>query len=480
MAKTEIRADVTLDTTRFQRSLARAQRSVRNFAKSGAASIVRFGAAFAGIGLLNRIKNLGVSAAETASKFKAVFGPAADSMNLKIKELRETIPSTTTEMQNALSTFAAMAKGFGLNTEAANLFSVEMVKMSGDIASFHNMPIEDAFMKIRSAISGEFEPLKSLGIVINEARLKQEGLNLAIWDGSGQMSAAQKALAVQSIMIRDLGAANGDAAATADSAANKLKKLNKRLIEIGTNIGVTILPGVVELTEAFGRLIEMTTGAMAGVGTSLGELVYGNADRIQAERNLEFRGTPKGRGRGGAERYKQQIEDEIALIKKKRKEEEKAAKEKLREQEKSIKNAADLGAELENQIDAETDPIRKQALTDRLNAYKALIEAAGELESLQGGKPGSSAAEKQKEKMMAGGDLNADGITTGREMRAKERADRAAASAKRRAYTSAVVKGNLEASARTIKPSEVKPRTTELSMAQSLKAIEREMTKTAT
>jgi hypothetical protein len=162
------------------------------------------------------------------AKFNAVFGSAADAMNEKVQELRKTIPSTTEEMQNSLATFAQMAKAFGLNSEAANLFSVEMVKIAGDIASFNNLPIEDAFTKIRSAISGEFEPMKSLGIVINEARLKQEALNLAIWDGTGQMSAAQKALAVQAILIKDMGDANGDAALTANSAANQIKFLKSR------------------------------------------------------------------------------------------------------------------------------------------------------------------------------------------------------------------------------------------------------------
>jgi hypothetical protein len=64
--------------------------------------------------------------------------------------------------------------------------------------------------------------------------LKQEALNLAIWDGTGQMSAAQKALAVQAILIKDMGDANGDAALTANSAANQIKFLQKSLKEHST------------------------------------------------------------------------------------------------------------------------------------------------------------------------------------------------------------------------------------------------------
>ena len=416
MAKTEIKTEVSLSTTKFQRGMAKAQRSVSNFAKSGLASIARLGAAFAGIGLVKSIVSLGVSAGETASKFKAVFGPAADDMNKKVQALRKTIPSTTAEMQDALSTFAAMAKGFGLNTEAANLFSVEMVKVAGDIASFHDLPIEEAFTKIRSAISGEFEPMKQLGIVINEARLKQEGLNLAIWNGAGQMSAAQKALAVQSIMIRDLGTANGDAAATADSAANRIKFLRAELVETGTKIGTTALPAILALTDGLSQMLALTKEFTDFMGTKAGEAIYGPSDEslkkmrkakelydaqkqavkeLTAEGELYkqgiFEGTAWTKGlseklEGNTRKIKERTDAIVAGLNV----ESIAAAEKRKADEEAIKNAKDLQAELKKQIETETDPKRKKALEDRLKAHVNILKAAGQLNSLQSGKPGKA------------------------------------------------------------------------------------------
>jgi hypothetical protein len=275
-------------------------------------------------------------------------------------------------------------------SEAANLFSVEMVKIAGDIASFNNLPIEDAFTKIRSAISGEFEPMKSLGIVINEARLKQEALNLAIWDGTGQMSAAQKALAVQAILIKDMGDANGDAALTANSAANQIKFLQKSLKETGTEIGVTMLPAIATLTEAFAKLLGLAKSTMEAVGTSLGELVYGDQDRVQAGMDLAAQGITQGKGRGGAVKYEKAIQDQIEKNKEAADAAKIAAEEKRKADEEAIKNAGDLKSELKSQIETETDPARKKALEDRLESYENLIKAAGKLESLQGAKPGTS------------------------------------------------------------------------------------------
>ena len=463
MAKTEIRAEASLDTTKFQRGIAQANKSVKNFAKSAGASFLRMGAAFAGVGLVKSIVQLGLSAGETASKFEAVFGPAADSMNKKVQELRKTIPATTAEMQNALSTFAAMAKGFGLNTEAANLFSVEMVKVAGDISSFHDLPIEEAFGKIRSAVSGEFEPLKQLGIVINEARLKQEGLNLAIWDGSGQMSAAQKALAVQSIMIRDMGDANGDAALTANSAANKVKFLKKELAETGTEIGTTVLPAMTKLVGWFAAFTKGAKGASEAVGKFMGEITYEGAssgrqeieDQVRLRKRVIEQLKEEGKIRKESPMFSfskesreanlkeaKIIEERMAAInaekKAKIKADEDAAAAKNEASEQALKDAKDLKGEIEKQIEAEKDPARKKALEDRLEAYQRLIEAAGKLNSLQGIKPGgraggsTAAASTQK---FDPADANKSGIVTGREQRAQESAQRKSESEARRAKT---------------------------------------------
>lgn len=407
MSKAELRGKINLDSSGFSNGLTKAKASVKSFASGAIASFVRIGATFAGISLVKSIVNLGLAAGETASKFEAVFGPATDSMNAKVQELRKTIPSTTAEMQNALATFASMAKGFGLNAEAASLFSIEMVKIGGDIASFHNLPIEEAFLKIRSAISGEFEPMKALGIVINEARLKQEGLNIGVWDGVGAMGAAQKALAVQSIMIRNLGTANGDAAATADSAANRVKFLRAELMETGTKIGTTALPAILALTEGLSLYLATIQDIANFLGTVAGQMIYGADDATMKKRYEEIDAYNAKRQAieeltASGKLYKQgmfegtlwtkglseKLEENKRLIAERTKEiiaGSKAAKIAAEADdaaaEEAIKNAQDLSAELAKQIDVETDPVRKQALIDRKAAHERLLVVAGKLAS---------------------------------------------------------------------------------------------------
>ena len=393
--KAELNTKINLDSSGFSKGLNRAKSKVGQFANSAVASFVRVGAAFAGINLIKHIANLGLAAGETASKFKSVFGVATDEMSEKIKELRKTIPSTTEEMQDALATFASMATAFGLNSKAANMFSVEMVKVAGDIASFHNLPIEEAFTKIRSAISGEFEPMKQLGIVINEARLKQEGLTLGIFDGVGAMNASQKALAVQSILIQDLGTANGDAAATAESAANKVKFFNKDLKETATTIGTTALPAIVQLTEGLAIVLKGLGMFTDFAGKKVGELVYGISDETlekHRKQNELLHATAQARKELNDEgAFQKQGLFEMPIFSDSAKEKqlhnadilEKRIQQILEKKEKaSVKVVSQIEKETEateELVEAETDPGRKKSAKERLKAVQDLINAAGKL-----------------------------------------------------------------------------------------------------
>jgi len=379
--KAELRTKLNLDSTGFKRGIQRAKMSVASFGSSVRKSLSGLPGMFAGIIGVGAIKNmveLGASAEETASKFRAVFGPATAEMTKEVEKLTKIIPATEQEMQNALATFGAMAKAFGFNEEAARLLSIQLVKIGGDLASFHDLRIEDMFQKLRSAISGEFEPLKQLGIVINEARLKQEGLNLAIFDGVGTMTAAQKALAVQSILIRDMGEANGDAAITADSAANRIKFLKVELTETATSVGQELIPAFTE----FLKTVNSGIGVIKGFGQRLGEVFFMrgfSAEEFEAVQSLEAKGHRMSRIYG-AER-EELIRNEIAALKESRdayQAARSAAIAKLEEEnrlkEDAIKNSEDLAEELSKQAEEEKDPERKKALEERLKAYQKILE----------------------------------------------------------------------------------------------------------
>jgi len=398
MAKADITGRLNLDSTGFERGIQRSKRSVKGFAKSSMETFVRMGTAFAGIGLVKSIVGLGTSAAETADKFDAVFGRAADRMNERISELQKTIPASRMEMQNALATFGQMAKSFGLNSEAAQDFSINMLKVSGDLASFHDMRPEEVFIKMRSAISGEFEPLKQLGIIINEATLKQEAMNMGIWDGVGALSASQKAMAVQSLVINQMGAASGNAAMTANSAANQIKFLQAKLKDTGAEIGQTMLPAITGLANGLLAVVNGAKAASEAVGAFVAKEIFGDTKedplagfRESAEQKLRREDRlDKTGGRGGVQKRLAQIEAEAKLLK--------------ASYEARVKTNAEESklAETSEEV-SETQRLINEANEDLKNSLTAQVKAQGEFKSQQElvKKDAEALASKKKEILMA-------------------------------------------------------------------------------
>ena len=254
MANFSLLAKMGLDTKAFQKGLKKSESSVKKFKNRFMGAIAKVAGALAAATLTKQMISLSMAAEEVASKFNEVLGPAADKTNEKITQLMQTIPATRAELQDSVATIASMAKSFGMSGQAAADFSIAMTKISGDLASFHNMSPDEIFTKMAAAITGEFEPLKRLGIVINEARLKQEAFNLGMGDGKAALTAQQKAIAVQNIVLKDMGAALGNAALTSNSAANQAKFLKARVEELKTQIGDNLRPAVVKTMEVLGSL----------------------------------------------------------------------------------------------------------------------------------------------------------------------------------------------------------------------------------
>jgi hypothetical protein len=287
MAKADVEIKTDLNTSKLKAGLAKAKNSISKFANSTAGRFLQIGAVIAGVKGLGSLGKMAMEAEEVSSKFNAVFGDSAKQMAMEAENLRKHIHATTTEMKNSLATYGAIAQGMGMTTEASSMFSVQMAKIQGDLASFHNLNSEEAFTKISSAISGEFEPMKRLGIVLNVAKVEQEAFNMGLTDGTTKLTQSQKALATQSLIIKMMGQATGDAEATTDSSMNAYKRLNAQLKNFGEQLGENIIPMI-------NTLVESLSGLTARLGaTNEHTRLQTNALYEQAEANLLADGTLK-------------------------------------------------------------------------------------------------------------------------------------------------------------------------------------------
>ena len=179
---------------------------------------------------------------------------------------------------DAGSTFAVFGKSAGLSGQGLADFSVDLTQLAGDLASFSNTTTDEAIVAIGAALRGESEPIRQYGVLLDDATLKAEALELGIYSGTGALSQQQRVLAAQSQILKQTTDAQGDFGRTSDSLANQQRQLAAEFENTKASIGQALLPafqsivgGLSDVAGGFNALPESTKqaiGGVAGVGTA--------------------------------------------------------------------------------------------------------------------------------------------------------------------------------------------------------------------
>jgi hypothetical protein len=181
-------------------------------------------------------------AAEVDSKLEAVFGDRTESIKARLDELRENIPATSAQLRGMAAEIQDLLVPLGIAPDEAQRMTEKVIELAGDLASFNNIPMQEALERIRSGLVGQYEPLLKFGVALNATEIKARALEQGIGDGTRQLTAQERALVVFNEILAKTTAAHGDAARTKESDANQTKFLFSETKELATIIGGQILP----------------------------------------------------------------------------------------------------------------------------------------------------------------------------------------------------------------------------------------------
>ena len=154
-----------------------------------------------------------------------------------------------------------MMKSSGMASGKLVQMSTDMVGLAGDMASFYNLPVEEAFEKIRSGISGETEPLKQLGINMSVANLSAYAMSKGIGKSYDKMTQAEQMQLRYNYLMKVSKDAQGDFSKTLEtSAANQARVMEMQKKALAADLMTKLLPSQIsmytKLNETFGWLIK--------------------------------------------------------------------------------------------------------------------------------------------------------------------------------------------------------------------------------
>jgi hypothetical protein len=287
----EFEVKFTGDTRNLTKSFGNLQREAGALGKSVQSSSNLMRTALAGVSFVALTRGLqsAVMAAsnlsESFAKSNTVFGNNAKQIEAWSRTTAKALGVSQQAALEAAGTYGNLFRAFGINEQESAKMSQALVVLAADLASFNNVPIEDALLALRSGLSGETEPLKRFGIAINDVRLKEQALADGLIETTkGTLPQAIKTQAAYALILKDSALAQGDVARTADGLSNQLKFLQAGLKDAQAGFGELLLPAALSVVSAFNdkllpalkRVTEAAKleGAGAGFRSLIGEIAF--------------------------------------------------------------------------------------------------------------------------------------------------------------------------------------------------------------
>ena len=230
-------------TDRLKRLRAQAGKTGKAM-KAFASKIGMTVAALTGIGIgVKKVFDLGSALEETGSKFATVFGPeSAAQVQGFLDGFANKAGLTNVQAQGLVSTTGAIAQGLGFSQKASAGFAQDIVKLSADLSSFNNIPTEEVLMGVNSALTGEREQMKRLGIVIQEADVQAKAFAQTGKSNAKMLTQQEKATATLALITEKAGVAVGDLDRTQGSAANVARRLMAQFKDLRDAIANALMP----------------------------------------------------------------------------------------------------------------------------------------------------------------------------------------------------------------------------------------------
>lgn len=217
-----------------------------------------------------KIINLGSDAAETMNVITTSFEDQTQSVldwaTVQSKELGRSEFS----LREYAATLGAILRPMTGSADAAAEMSTTLAQLTVDLGSFFNAAEPDVLIALRSGISGEAEPLKRFGIVMNVAALEAFAMGEGIRKSLKDMTEAEKVALRYRFILDRTTKAQGDAARTASGFANLTKRLEGGLRDLGTELGQMFLPIAEAVLSVLIDFVSLMKGPILGVFNAAG------------------------------------------------------------------------------------------------------------------------------------------------------------------------------------------------------------------
>ena len=181
---------------------------------------------------------------EATDLFHNAMGNLSGEADTLISKMQGLLGVDPTKAMTYMATIQSLGTSFGLTSDKAYVLSKNLTQLAYDEGSYWNKDVAKTFTAMSSAISGEIEPIRRLGIDLTQARLQQELLALGFNKQVSSLSQADKAVLRYIAIMKQTANVQGNLAQTIQSPANQIKILKAQLDMLAKSVGSLLYPAL--------------------------------------------------------------------------------------------------------------------------------------------------------------------------------------------------------------------------------------------
>lgn len=181
---------------------------------------------------------------EATDLFHNAMGNLSGEADTLISKMQGLLGVDPTKAMTYMATIQSLGTSFGLASDKAYVLSKNLTQLAYDEGSYWNKDVAETFTAMSSAISGEIDPIRRLGIDLTQARLQQELLALGFNKQVSSLSQADKAVLRYIAIMKQTANVQGNLAQTIQSPANQIKILKAQLDMLAKSVGSLLYPAL--------------------------------------------------------------------------------------------------------------------------------------------------------------------------------------------------------------------------------------------
>jgi hypothetical protein len=179
-------------------------------------------------------------------QFSAAMGGMSDDAEQFSKKLSDSYGVDEQALKKMLSKEYMNMTMQGFDPKQAEGMSEGITQLSYDLGKLRGVDPSDVFQSLQMGLEGQTRGLKSLGIEISAADLKQRALSEGIIKQGQTMTDAQTALMAYQAIMAKAGDATGYYATQADTLSNRQARVDKDFEQMKRTLADALIPAMTE------------------------------------------------------------------------------------------------------------------------------------------------------------------------------------------------------------------------------------------